>query len=355
MRQSVSPQILVVDTGSRTLDSIAVLEELSAIETVEVSRLNIGQTAHPSDNISIAMDFAFSRCETMFLLATHVDVFPKRRGLISHLLSIVSADQPVVGWEMSPRGPGSEGDHKGTVSNGFPGHCCTLFHMPTMDLIGAGWSIRRSANQFGTSRGRDPQIKGWPDTETCLGKLFQREKIRPIFLGRETNNENQETEFWTHARSRTNEGETPRHHKAFTEASERLRLWSRASLQQLPTAEKSHVAWPEKMELCPYRYPLGEHHGCGLLRSYFRSVDPTSFQVDEITCRHCCHFPERPTETKFNAALWQALSRISRRIVGSRTATPSLLRLAKKTLKQTATKLLEARVHTDANSFFPQS
>ncbi len=179
----------------------------------------------------MAMDYAFSRCPTECLLATHVDVFPKHRGLVDKFLARCTPATPVVGWEMSPRGDGPRGLTHGTLSDGIPGHALTIFHIPTMDRIGAGWSIRRGHHVFGLSRGPTP-TPGWPDTEVCLGKILEAHGVPSRFMGRETNAEIQETDDWLHARSST--VKLLAYHKlharpaiAFQQALARIRNWER--------------------------------------------------------------------------------------------------------------------------------
>ncbi|MBI1862028.1 MAG: hypothetical protein HYR96_14025 [Deltaproteobacteria bacterium] len=300
--QNTLPFVLVIDTASTTLPTDLALTKLRQNPGVEVSRLNVGATEHASDSICHAMDYAFSRCPTTYLLATHVDVHPKRRDLVSYLMSLCDEKTPVVGWEMSPRGPGPDGDFTGHTSDGYPGHCCILFHMPTMDRIGAGWSIRRSANVYGSARGRDPLVKGWPDTETCLGNLFMQHGIQPLYLGRETNHATQETKYWTHARSRTILGETPRHRSAIDRARARAARWTGSGIEAKPafltTTQRS-------IESCPYRSSLGgKKFGCGLLRTQLNTDNPNHFEVSRKTCQTCRREPKRPAEGDLTFAIW---------------------------------------------------
>jgi glycosyltransferase involved in cell wall biosynthesis len=201
--QSTKPYILIVDTGSTSQQSADVLAKLEEQPGIEICRTGIVcAVEHLSDRVAIAMDYAFSRCPTEHLLATHVDVFPKNRDLVEKYLPLCNDNHPVVGWEMSPRGPGDDGPNVGTLSNGFPGHAFILFHIPTMDRIGAGWSMRRAHHAFGLPRVKT-DICGWPDTEVCLGKIMVGHGIKPMYLGRESNADVQETEDWIHARSST--------------------------------------------------------------------------------------------------------------------------------------------------------
>jgi hypothetical protein len=192
------------------------------------------------------MDYSFSRCPTQFLLCTHVDVFPAHRGVIEKLRLLCGPEHPVVGWEMSPRGKG-DGSGRGFLSDGFPGHACTIVHMPTMDRIGAGWSIRRGHHLFGLPRAHTA-VEGWrwPDTEVCLGRILQGSGIKPLFLGRETNNDNQLTEDWLHSRSMTvhsliNGELLPRHEQALQMARGWISKWEREDAENTSKAPAPYV------------------------------------------------------------------------------------------------------------------
>jgi hypothetical protein len=247
--QQPRPFILIVDTGSHFPESDAFWRKIQSIAGVEVATLGIHSAVeHLSDRVAIAMDYAFARCPNDYLLATHVDVFPKHRGVIHGLRNLCSASFPVVGWEMSYRGEISS-SRPTDLSTGIPGHACSLFHMPTMDRIGAGWSMRRAHHVFGLPRTKT-LINGWPDTEVCLGRLLQQHGLSPLFLGRETNDENQETSDWVHARSSTvhanaGSGLLTRHQCAIRDAANRVRNWE---------AELSNDS-----QLCP---PYLETIGC---------------------------------------------------------------------------------------------
>lgn len=227
--QRPCPYILVIDTGSLLPSVDALFQSLRSTDGVEVATLGIHSAVeHLSDRVSIAMDYAFARCPHDYLLATHVDVFPKHRTVLEYLRSLCDSSCPVVGWEMSFRGEkGSSGS--ADLSLGIPGHACSMFHMPTMDRIGAGWSIRRAHHAFGLPRTKS-DINGWPDTEVCLGRLLEQHGLFAKFLGRETNDENQETPDWIHARSSTvhanaGAGLLARHQSAIRQAVNRVRGW----------------------------------------------------------------------------------------------------------------------------------
>jgi len=227
--QEFRPFLLLIDTGSTSTAVDQLRWKLQQTPSVELASLGIRSAVeHLSDRVSIAMDYAFTRCPTEYLLATHIDVFPRHQQVISRLLELCTATQPVVGWEMSFRGIDDTENWK-DFSAGYPGHACTMFHMPTMDRIGAGWSMRRAHHAFGLPR-QKTEINGWPDTEVCLGKILQQHGLAPLFLGRETNDENQETSEWVHARSCTvhahgDSGLLARHHSAMRDAIDRVQTW----------------------------------------------------------------------------------------------------------------------------------
>jgi hypothetical protein len=218
LAQKEDPLLLVVDTGSTKAGWRESVEEIGRHPRAEVACLGPKwKTPHIWDMISIAHDYGLARCQTEFIMTTHTDVFPKHRGVVQHMRGLCGVDSPVVGREMSRRGRNLSEPPGPWVSDGFVGMACTIFHVATLDRIGAGWSICRAHHAFGTSRNQDRP--GWPDNETPMGHLLKRAGVPIRFLGRETNFENQETEHWLHARSMTlstvlHGGIQPRHEQA---------------------------------------------------------------------------------------------------------------------------------------------
>lgn len=189
---SEKPYFLVIDTGS-THEEHHQLELLRA-DDCEVFDIRGNGYQHPSDPVAIAMDLAFSRCPTNFLFATHNDVFPRRRDLLAYYLSIYKKGFEVVGYEMSPR----------SVPNwkGLPSHTATLYFMPAMDRIGAGWSLRRWNNLFGKLQRRDDAVAvGWPDTEVLLGQQIGQAGLKWFKIGGEVNHARHVDENIDHCRS----------------------------------------------------------------------------------------------------------------------------------------------------------
>ena len=186
--QTVRPYVLVIDTGS----SPAVVRALERLRRpdVEVHYLRAHGYRHSSAPVTTAMDTAFALCRTRFLFCTHSDVFPRRRGLLEWLLGLCREDQPVVGYEMSPR-PGTNG-WRNVVS-----HTCTMLHMPTMRRVGAAWSFER----YWESGEARPQRDGFPDTEQPFDHCLRRAGVYPYLIGHDANHARTVDENIDHVRS----------------------------------------------------------------------------------------------------------------------------------------------------------
>ena len=192
--QSVRPFIMIVDTGS-TDNNLEKICSLRA-EDVEVHSLRLNGTQHPSDFPAMAMDVAFALCRTNFLFATHADVFLRRRDMLEDWLEMTKKLSPVVGYELSER---AHTDWKGMVS-----HTATMYHMPTMDRIGFGWSLRRLSSMMGVKDYKpDPMRPNWPDTEILGNYILRYHKIKPHIIGAEKNFERQVDDNIDHCRSVT--------------------------------------------------------------------------------------------------------------------------------------------------------
>jgi glycosyltransferase involved in cell wall biosynthesis len=193
-KQTESPFIIVVDTGSSD-DELKKLEELRS-DSVEVHSFKFNGVPHPSDFPAIAMDFAFSACRTEYLFATHADCFLVRRDFLQELVDLCKKESPVVGYEISPR---KHEDWKGMVS-----HTATMYHIPTMDKIGFGWSLRRLANYYNIVDYRPSTSRpGWPDTEILGNYILRKHKIVPYLIGKEQNFQRKKDNNIDHFRSYT--------------------------------------------------------------------------------------------------------------------------------------------------------
>lgn len=94
-RQTVSPFIIVIDTGStdQELNKITSLRS----DDLEVHSLRFNGVCHPSDLPAIAMDLAFSMCRNNFLFATHADVFVKEKICWKILLNFAKKNHQLLG------------------------------------------------------------------------------------------------------------------------------------------------------------------------------------------------------------------------------------------------------------------
>ncbi len=192
--QTQKPYIVLIDTGSRG-EHLGKMRRLQA-DDLEVHFLQLNGVEHPSDFPAIAMDLAFALCRSEFLFATHADCFLRKRIFLAELLDMCRTVSPVVGYEISPR---SHEDWKGMVS-----HTATMYHMPTMDKIGFGWSLRRLCNMYGIKDHKpNPARPNWPDTEILGNYILRHAKITPHLIGHETNFDRQTDENIDHLRSYT--------------------------------------------------------------------------------------------------------------------------------------------------------
>ncbi|MFZ4596225.1 MAG: glycosyltransferase family 2 protein [Verrucomicrobiaceae bacterium] len=192
--QTVKAHIVLIDTGSSP-ETLAKLEALRA-DDLEVHSLRLNAVRHTSDFPAIAMDLAFSLCRTDKLVATHSDVFPRRPDVLAELLGLCSIAAPAVGYQMTERNrPGWEK---------VVAHSLACYYMPTMDRIGAGWSLRRACRALGAEHEQDSEHLGnLLDTELCLSLLLEQNAISPVFIGTERNFEQTLDDRMRHVRTLT--------------------------------------------------------------------------------------------------------------------------------------------------------
>jgi hypothetical protein len=227
--QTVKPFIIIIDTGS-IKENLDQLEELKA-EDVEVHSIRLNGVRHPSDYPAMAMDMAFSLCRTEYLFATHADCFLRKRTLLWEFIELCKTKSPAVGYELSPR---AHEDWRGMLS-----HTASMYHMPTMDKIGFGWSLRRLCNRYGIVDYKpDPNKPNWPDTEILGNYILRDSGITPHLVGGEGNHCRNLDENIDHFRSYGAakmyspvyfEQATQWYHLARKEALERIRKWSSQS------------------------------------------------------------------------------------------------------------------------------
>ena len=239
--QSVRPFIILIDTGSCKSE----LQKIQSLanQDVEVHSLRLNGVLHPSDYPAMAMDMAFSLCRTQFLFSTHADVFLRNRFFLEQLMEKCKTVSPVVGYEMSPR---AHTDWEGMVS-----HTATMFHMPTMDRIGFGWSQRRLCNIYQIECAKpDPMRPNWPDTEILGNYILRKNKIAPHLIGKEENFSRQVDDNIDHCRSITaGRLYSPTYMEkaelwvrdAIREALDRIELWKKEiELSRTPVASEQN-------------------------------------------------------------------------------------------------------------------
>lgn len=223
--QTVKPFIMIIDTGSSD-EHLQEILKLRA-EDVEVHTLALNGVLHPSDYPAMAMDLAFALCRTEYMFATHADCFLRRRDLLEDFVDLCKTKSPAVGYELSPR---AHNDWKGMLS-----HTASMYHMPTMDVIGFAWSLRRLCHEFGiTNYKPNPMQPNWPDTEILGNYILRKSKIIPYLVGGELNQKRTLDENIDHFRSYTSgKMYSPEYFRiakkwyedAMVEAQKRIALW----------------------------------------------------------------------------------------------------------------------------------
>lgn len=222
--QSARPFIVIIDTGSSEANLQRVRE--FAARDVEVHSLRFNGVRHPSDFPAIAMDLAMSACRKNHLFCTHADVFLKDRYLLERMMSHVDEMCPAMGYQMTPR---AHADWERMVS-----HTATMLYMPTMDRIGAGWSLRRLCNNRKVDH--IPNILGnnWPDTELLINYILWENNLQAALIGTEKNHERTDDQYVDHCRSITAGRLYSQEYAAkaqiwlddaLTKAKERIELW----------------------------------------------------------------------------------------------------------------------------------
>lgn len=225
--QTIKPYIILIDTGSES-SKYQELETLRS-DDLEVHSIKLNAVMHPSDFPAMAMDLGFTLCRTEYLFATHADCFIRRKDFIEDLINLAKNDKPVVGYEISPR---NHTDWHGMVS-----HTATIYHMPTMDKIGFGWSQRRLCNIFDIKDFKpSPMRPNWPDTEILGNYILRHAHIKPHLIGSEQNFARQKDDNIDHFRSFTSgnlyspeyfERCNAWYQEAKVEALDRINLWKK--------------------------------------------------------------------------------------------------------------------------------
>lgn len=187
--QSLVPYIMVIDTGTPE----EMHPELESLRTsnVEIHYIRAHGYSHASEPVTAALDLAQTLCRSRHLFHTHSDCFLMNRHLLGHLVTRCTAQNPVVGYRMSPRNWATN-EWEWMVS-----HTATMLYMPSIHRIGATWSYQR-IHALGYD---STKFAGWPDTETAFNRALQEGGIVPEFIGQDLNEERLKDENIDHVRS----------------------------------------------------------------------------------------------------------------------------------------------------------
>lgn len=189
-RQSVTPYIMVIDTGSPP----AVQRELEQMRDsdLEVHYVNAHAYVHTSEPVTVALDLAHTLCRTQHLFHTHADCFLRRKDFVEFMLRITNANTPVAGYRMSPR------DWVTKEWEWMVGHSALMLYMPSILRSGATWSFQRIFHAYGYTFENQG---GWPDTEVGFNHGLRDAGITPLFIGHEQNYIRELDENRDHVRS----------------------------------------------------------------------------------------------------------------------------------------------------------
>lgn len=175
--QSLRPFIQIIDTGSTPVNAEK-LEQMRA-DDLEIHFLRFNSSRHISDLPAVACDLAFSSSRHEKTVLMHTDVFLRTQTALEDLLGRCDALSPAVGFQMTPR------DHPGWEK--VVTHSLACFHMPTMDRIGAGWSLRRACRRMQCEHSMRSRVGNLLDTELGLSLILEEHGIAPTFIGTEQN------------------------------------------------------------------------------------------------------------------------------------------------------------------------
>ena len=235
-RQTIKPYVCIVDTGSEW-KYLETLESLRS-ENVEVHYLRAHGYRHPSEPVSVAIDFASSRCQQTYQFQTHGDVFPMRRDLIESFVAVTNKEQPVAGYEISGRShvPGA----MKILWPGMVGHTATCIHFPTIRDLGITWSLDRGFSQFS---GINREERTDTDTEIPFNMHLRAVGITPVILGKDKNWVRDKNEDFDHCRSFTSSALYSAGH--FSQASEWIRQAMEDANQRAKEWDDASVRVPE--------------------------------------------------------------------------------------------------------------
>lgn len=190
--QTVEPNIVVIDTGSREGDRYE-LERLRCYN-VEIHYIRSHAWMNYADTVGAANDIGVALCKTPYIFFTHNDCLPVRRDLLQYYLTLCQEDS-VVGYRMADR------SHATDEWINMVGHMALMVDMRKVFWThNVHWSMTKYLEFTKTHRYQEI-LKGWPDTETSFNKALQLNGIKPKFIGQETAFDRQTDENIDHVRN----------------------------------------------------------------------------------------------------------------------------------------------------------
>ena len=195
LRSQTEPvYIVVVDTG--TQDSM--LDDVLALraDDLEVHQINCHGGRHSSELVSIAMEAGQACVQTEWMLTVHSDCLVTQQNLVEEWIERCDREMAAaIGYQSIPRS-GCD------WWQGMLSHTLSLWHMPQIDRIKAGWTIRRLVNNYRHlwESGEETQRA---DTEVLINEMLKDASLNAIIVGEETTGEIEEDERRIHLRSFT--------------------------------------------------------------------------------------------------------------------------------------------------------
>lgn len=193
-RQDIPIAMQIIDTGTAERDYRPWRNACQRLPNVSVSQIQPTRPEYPSHVITRAIDVGCDLAQTPYIILTHDDVWLNHRSVLTNLFStMVKANTPLIGYEMSPRSHVTE-EWRGMVS-----HTLTMIDRAWLQAEGLRWDMTTTL----TNPNTDPTKPGWPDTETAFGRALNKRGIKPVFIGHETNDQHHVDSEITHRRSLT--------------------------------------------------------------------------------------------------------------------------------------------------------
>ncbi len=176
LRSQTEPiYIVVVDTGTQD----AMLDDVLAMRSddLEVHQINCHGCRKSAEVVSIAMEVGQALVQTEWMLTVHSDCLVVQQNLVEEWIDRCESEgAAAIGYQSIPR---AECDWwKGMLS-----HTLSLFHVPQLDRINAGWAIRRLIAKYGDQWDEIEEATK-PDTETLVNTMLIEAGAKTIIVAR---------------------------------------------------------------------------------------------------------------------------------------------------------------------------